>query len=337
MKSMYVGILAGGSGSRLWPLSSATKPKQLLPFIHNSSLIEQAVQRVTALGIGKENIFVITNQEQEKAITQTLKDTVGSFVIEPSARNTAPAILLGCHHVYEQDPEAIVLFLPADHFIPEQTGWIKAVQQVLNSAQKNNNLFLIGLKPTYPATGYGYIQTKQTSSTPLSIIKFHEKPSLIKAQEYLTRHDMFWNIGIFAGTVKAFIQEFKQHTPTVYNTIQQHLQHQAPYSNIPSISMDYAIMEKTTNAMMIPASFTWYDVGNLTTFLSLQKHYNQLNNPTININGSNNLVSSKKKIIACVGVSNLCIIETEDTLLIVAQDQVEQVKEVVEQVKALEL
>lgn len=148
---------------------------------------------------------------------------------------------------------------------------------------------------------------------------------------------MFWNIGIFAGTIKTFLEEFQHHAPMIYNAMQLYLNKKNTYENIPNISIDYAIMEKTTHAVVIPTSFAWYDVGNLYTFLSLQKLYNLQAASVINIGGNNNLVTSKKKIVACVGVSNLCIVETDDTLLIVTQDQAEKVKEVIGHVRALEL
>lgn len=333
MKKMYVGILAGGNGSRLWPLSNAQTPKQLLPFIHESSLLEQTLQRIEKLALPKEQLFIITHKEQAPAIKQAVGNRVETIVTEPCCRNTAPAILLGCHYVAEQDPEALVIFLPADHFIPNDSLWLETMEQLIHYAQTTDHLLLIGLKPTTPATGYGYIQTTTAEQEPLPIIAFHEKPSQAVAQEYLQHSNMYWNIGMFCGPVSTFFEEFKLHTPELYVCMQQYLSHKLAYHDLSNISIDYAVMQKTKRAQLIPAIFPWYDVGNVAMFLALQKHFNQLDESVISIGGNNNLVSTKKKIVACVGVSNLCVIETDDALLIVSQDQAELVKEVTSHLK----
>lgn len=329
-------MLAGGSGSRLWPLSSIQRPKQLLPFIGDKSLLDQALDRIGTLGIPKENIFIITNTEQEEAIRSAVGDVIGSFVLEPCARNTAAALLLGCYHIYAHDPDAVVLFVPADHFVPDERSWVQAVKCMLQEAEQSENIVLLGLKPSFPATGYGYIQaSKNNDQNALPVVRFHEKPALEAAQLYMQCDDMFWNIGMFAARVSVFLEEVKLHAPAVYHAMQDYLDNKKSYDQIPSISIDYAVMEKTQRAVLIPAAFTWYDVGNISIFLSLQSLYNNINANVVNVAGKNNLVSTKKKVVACVGVSNLCIVETEDTLLIVAQDQAELVKEVVGKVHAL--
>ncbi len=341
MKNVYFGILAGGSGKRLWPLSNKQQPKQLLPFVNNKSLLQQTVERVSRTAVRRENIFVITSKEQEQLIKNSVGDQIGFVLSEPCGRNTGPAILLGCHTIVQKDPGAIVFFLPADHFIPDPDMFNNTLVRAITYIQKHDSIALFGLKPTCAATGYGYIQTqerfpvleqKNMGQTCVPVSKFHEKPDQRTAQEYLARNDMFWNIGVFGARAKIFINEFKSCATELSQAMHEFLKSKRDYSTLPNISVDYAVMEKSKHTVLFPAHFEWHDVGNLHTFLSLKEKYSHQDNtvntcaPIINIGGARNLASTCKKTIACIGVSDLCIVETDDVLLIVKKDKAELVK-----------
>ena len=337
MNHVYFGILAGGSGERLWPLSKKNRPKQLLPFLENKSLLQHTIERVKLVTDLKENIFVITNQEQKALIEKDAQDSIGFVLAEPCGRNTAPAILWAAQTIYKKDPKAIIVFLTADHFVPEPEKFNLVICKAVNYIAHHNKIAIFGLTPTYAATGYGYIQasfTEKNGKGWFPVKAFHEKPHQELAFRYLSEDDMFWNMGVFAGQASTFIAEFEKHAPDVFTAMQKFIANKGIYNDIPSISVDYAIMEKSNNTIIFPADFEWHDVGNIHTFLKLQKKYATKQNETIiEIDASNNYIKTNKKIVACIGIKNLCIVETEDTLLIARNDKVEEVKKILGKVK----
>jgi len=333
MKNLYIGILAGGNGTRLWPLSTPEIPKQIIPFLNGKSLLQQTIDRVQDLVALPENIFVVTSKRQEAVIKNHVKDTVGFFVTEPEGRNTAPAILLSCKKIFAKNPEAIVLFLPADHFIPSKKAYLSVASRVIEYALQNNSIGIFGLKPTSAATGYGYIHAQLESNQEQGdVIKFHEKPDIHRAQAYLARDDMFWNLGMFASKAKTFLQEFEIYAPQLVADVDKYLSGQGSYADVQKISIDHAIMEQSKKLVMFSGSFEWYDVGNLAVFLTLQQHFGNLKE-VIQVDARNNIAQTSKKVVACIGVDDLCIVETSDTLLIVKREKAEKVKEIVSKVK----
>lgn len=338
MNHVYFGILAGGSGERLWPLSKKNRPKQLLPFLENKSLLQHTIERINLVTDFKENIFVVTNQEQKTLIEQDVQDSIGFVLAEPCGRNTAPAILWAAQTIYNKDPRATIVFLTADHFVPEPEKFNYVISKAVNYIAHHNKIAIFGLTPTYAATGYGYIQAslaeKKNGKGWYPVKAFHEKPHQELAFKYLSEDDMFWNMGVFAGQASTFISEFEKHAPDVFNTMEKFMKEEGSYSDVPKISVDYAIMEKSNNTIIFPADFEWYDVGNIHTFLKLQKKYKTQQKETIlEIDASNNFIKTNKKIVACIGIKNLCIVETKDTLLITRNDKVEEVKKILGKVK----
>jgi mannose-1-phosphate guanylyltransferase/mannose-6-phosphate isomerase len=340
MNNLYVVILAGGNGERLWPLSRHQQPKQLIPFLNKKSLLEQTIERVSLLVDCKTNIIVVTNKDHYQAVEQLVGKSVGWIIAEEAARNTAPAILLACHHISQQDENALIVVVPSDAYIPERNAFCKAITYGIEHLTSCHDIAMFGLKPTYAATGYGYLQAD--SLQPIAhdkgykIIQFHEKPNKINAQAYIQRNDMFWNIGIFAASVKTFIHEFTLHSPSIATGIEQYFHGKSPYTDLPNISIDYAVIEKSKNVVVFPVSFEWYDVGNLHVFLTLQAKYSPDASSVINFNGTGNLASTKQKLAVCVGVSDLCIIETDDVILVTQKDSAEDIKKVLPQVKIIQ-
>jgi mannose-1-phosphate guanylyltransferase len=335
---VYFVILAGGSGERLWPLSKKDRPKQLLPFLGKTSLLEQVIDRIKPLAQSKEHIIVVTNAEHEQIINDMIGDQIGAILTEPVGRNTGPAVARVCLELQKKDPDARVVILPADHFIPEKHKFYQVLDPALDYAAQHEQIVLFGLVPTFAATGYGYIQAgterKAEQHESFNVVRFHEKPERVLAESYLARSDMFWNIGIFIARASVFIREFTQHAPELVAGVNLFMQGACLYQDLPNISIDYAVMEKSKNITVFVADFEWHDVGNLNTFLSIKSRYAP-NDPLqiISIDEHDNLVSSDKKIIALIGVHDLCIVQTDDVIVVAARDRVESVKQVLGKLK----
>ncbi|MCK4517367.1 NTP transferase domain-containing protein [Candidatus Babeliales bacterium] len=334
MHNVYFLILCGGSGTRLWPLSRKDRPKQLLPFIDNKTLLEQTIDRITPLAKNKTQIGIVTIREQVDLIPDKIKAKIGFIIEEPVPRNTGPAILYSCLEVEKKDPNATVVILPADHFIPDESTYRKYLIKAIDYAAANKKIVTLGLMPTKPATGYGYIQantkTNVIAGTTYSVEKFHEKPDKKQAQIYLEQKNMFWNLGMFVGKVSAFIKEYSKHAPEIVSCMRIYQQTGKSYEKAQNISIDYAIMEKSENISVMPCDFEWSDVGNLDTFLSLQqKHDAKQKQETISIDSKNNIAQTSKRIVAFVGVQDLCVIEDGDILLVARRTEIDKVKEII--------
>ncbi|MFH1644751.1 MAG: mannose-1-phosphate guanylyltransferase [bacterium] len=334
MNNVFFVILAGGQGQRLWPLSRQNTPKPLIPFLGEKSLLEQTIERIQDLTESKQNIVIVTASDQFASVNNLVNDKVDQIISEPEGKNTAPAILLSCLKIKEQNENAVIVVLSADHFIPEKGKFQEYLRNVIQFASKNDELAIFGLKPRYAATGYGYIQAdtfsemKKENFESYKVLKFHEKPNQDVADLYVECSYMFWNVGIFVSNLKTFLNEFEKHQPKLVEQMQNYLKTGNGYEDLQSISVDYAVLEKSENVTVFPADFEWYDVGNLDVFLTLQeKHYQKQKN-IIDIDSQNNLVNTKK-LAVLIDVEDLCVVETNDVILISKRDKVEKVKNVV--------
>ncbi len=337
--NIYFVILAGGSGERLWPLSRQAKPKQLLSVGSEQTLLEQAVARVTSLVQSKEQIWIVTTKDYEQEIRSHIGSDVGTILVEPAARNTAPAILLCCLELYKVDPDATVVFLPADAFIPsyENEKFGRYLAKAINFVSHHEVIGLLGVKPTWPATGYGYIEFDSKHSDQATglhkVSHFHEKPSSKIAQQYIQKSNMLWNIGMFCSQVSVFIDEFKQAAPSIFDSVHAFVCGTGSYTSIQSEPVDRAVIERSKRVWVLPVDFSWCDVGNIGVFLSLKEQFGTLKKNLISIDADHNLVDVQDKLVVLVGVHDLCIVQTEDVLLITRNDQAERVREVVNQLK----
>ncbi len=332
-KNVYCVILAGGSGTRLWPLSRANKPKQFISVASKKTLIEQAVARVSSV-IPKENIWIGTTKQHEASVQACVGNNIGNIVIEPGARNTGPAILLSCFRIYERNPNATIVFLPSDPFIPNVDLFASYVSRAIEFAVDHDKIVLLGLRPRYPATGYGYIEYDDSEVCgPFPVKTFHEKPVFEVAQKYCHQGNMLWNISMFCAKARVFLKEFQKNAPDIFEGVQQFVKGSGTYEDITSESIDYAVMEKSKNISVFPVDFEWCDVGNIEVFLSLQKEYGLDNSDVIAVNSSNNLVKVDNKLVALVGVGDLCVVQTDDVLLITKREKAEKVKQIVQQLK----
>lgn len=327
---VYGVILAGGKGERLWPLSRQNFPKQLLS-LSKKSLLEHTKDRFAAF-IPKSNLMCVTLEEQAKIIAPFFNDD--ALICEPHARNTAAAILLSCLRIAAKNEHASILFSPADHYITDREKFVAVQQKAVAHSMQHDVITLIGVKPTHPATGYGYIEYTHLKDGIADIVRFHEKPSHVQACAYL-QTDMVWNIGIFCAKVSVFISEYKRLAPQLYQRVYTYFisGNADLYKGVESISIDYALMEKSNKLSVIPADFGWSDIGNLETFLTLQA--GGLQKP-VEIHSSNNVVMAEK-LTVLIGVHDLCVVQTDDVILIAKRDEVENVKSAVNELKKQKL
>jgi len=332
MNNTHFVILAGGSGQRLWPLSTKDCPKHLIPFIGQKSLLQQAIDRILSLAASYKNIWIITNDYQLNKIKDHVDHQI-NIISEPAARNTAPAILFTCHKIQAVEKDATIIILPADHFIPDQQAFLYDLNNICDFVQANNKIATIGIKPTFPATGYGYIQAGlNVDNNVYTVEKFHEKPSTDQANQYIKQDNMFWNGGIFVGKLNTFLHEFEVNAPKLSSDMHKFFDEKLDYHDLENISIDYAVMEQSRNIVVIPTSFEWSDVGNLNVFLSLQQKFQPAKTEIISIDGQNNLASTNKKVIVFIGLSDLCVVETDNVILISKKEAVESVKKALPQI-----
>ncbi len=335
-RNVYCVIMAGGDGTRLWPLSRQTKPKQLLPIGSDKSLLEQSIDRIAPL-IQKEYIWVSTTMQHESNIRQAVGSQVGCIIAEPSSRNTGPAILLCAMEIYAQDPQALIIFIPADAFIPKRDWkkWRSLLEHAIDYAALQEKIVLLGVQPTYPATGYGYItyDAAHTHNAPYPVTHFREKPSLEVAERYIEQNNNLWNISIFCAQAAVFMQEFQEHAPEMFNGVKAYCQKQGSYQSVVADSIDYAVMERSKRVVVLPVDISWCDVGNIEVFLSLKQQYNTLDANFIAYDAHNNLVDVPGKLVALVGVDNLCVVEVDDALLITKREDAENVRNIIKLLK----
>jgi mannose-1-phosphate guanylyltransferase len=238
--------------------------------------------------------------------------------------------------IHAVDPQAKIVFLPADAFIPK-SEWAKFREFLIHCidyASENQDIVLLGMQPTYPATGYGYIEFDAKDmlhkQAPYHVTHFREKPSLDVAQQYLQEGNKLWNIGIFTGHVQAFLDEYANFAPDMFQAVKNYIEGSGRYEDVPKDSIDYAVMERSKHISVLPANFVWCDVGNIEVFLTLKQQYSTLNANYISIDSKNNLVDVPGKTVALVGVHDLCVVEVDGALLITKRDAAEKVRGVVD-------
>lgn len=343
-------VLSGGSGTRLWPLSRSAMPKQLLPLVSEHSMLQETLLRLSGWNDVADPIVVCGNDhrflvaEQLRAIHLTAR----SIMLEPLARNTAPAIAAAAL-LLENDADALMLVLPADHVISD----LKAFEAAVNEAKKAADagyLVTFGIKPNHPETGYGYIQSGQLlgcGEGSFGVARFVEKPNAETAQGYLDSGEFFWNSGMFLFKPSVFLAELGKYSPemltavksSVENSYQDldfcRLQEQA-FATSPSDSIDYAVMEKTQLAAIVPADIGWNDVGSWSSLSDVQEcdaGNNAIRGDVYLDDVKNSLVRSESRLVAVLGVDNLIVVETSDAVLVAHKDKAQDVKKVVDYLK----
>jgi mannose-1-phosphate guanylyltransferase len=336
----YCLIMAGGKGTRFWPLSRSKRPKQLLAMVSERTLLEEAVNRMKPL-IPLERILIVTNEEQLAAVQKTLpKFPKKNILAEPLGRNTAACIGWGIQEIAKKDSQAGVVVLPADHHIPETELFVETLAKALSAAKTFKAPVTLGIRPTFPSTGYGYLKkghpVKKIAGA-YHLQSFHEKPDFKKAREYLAHHYL-WNSGIFIWTVPVIQQAFKTYLPE-HAAILEKIRKSPKslkqlYPQFPSVSIDYGVMEKVKAAYLVEATFRWNDIGSwesLRDFWPEDSSQNASRREIVVIDSRGNLVEAPlKKIVALLGVKNLTVIDTPDALLIADKNRLQEVRQVVE-------
>ncbi|MCR5879496.1 mannose-1-phosphate guanylyltransferase/mannose-6-phosphate isomerase [Phenylobacterium sp. J367] len=343
-------ILSGGSGSRLWPLSRESYPKQLLPLMGQRTMLQETALRV-ADPARFHPVTVVANAEHRFVIAEQLREAGArppTIVLEPMARNTAPAVATAALIAEGQDPEALILVMPADHVIPDAAAFNAAVDAGLPAAAAGA-LVLFGIQPDSPATGYGYIQGGEAlGGAARTVSAFVEKPDLATAEGYLARGDYYWNSGIFLLPARAVLAEMEAHAPGVLAAARAALAAASrdldflrldaeAFAASPSISIDYAVMERTKRAAVVPSTFVWSDVGAWGALWQLADRDGDQNveiGDTLAENTKGSYLRSEGPLIAAVGVEDLIVIATPDAVLVASRHADQDVKKVVERLKA---
>ncbi|MFA5299220.1 MAG: mannose-1-phosphate guanylyltransferase [Lutibacter sp.] len=348
-KNYYAVIMAGGVGSRFWPISTQLFPKQFHDMLGTgSTLIQKTVNRFETL-IPSENILIATNKTYENIIKEQLPAiTTKQILLEPAMRNTAPCILYSAFKIYEENPNGILIIAPSDHWIEDEHEFIKNVQTAFDFCAENDALLTLGIKPSEPNTGYGYIKFNPSKNTIKRVTDFTEKPNLETAEQFLKSGDYLWNAGIFVWSAKSILKAFKTHLPEMYTLFSKGEDSynkasetdfiEKNYAFSENISIDFGIMEKAENVYILPVEFGWNDLG---TWGSL---YNKLakdkdQNATIGENviyrdSKNNMVRTRSgKRVVIQGLNNFIVIEKDDVLLICPQNQEQEIKQITLAVK----
>ena len=342
-------ILSGGAGTRLWPLSWGDHPKQFLPLVTERTMIQETLLRLKGLELGSPIIscgeghrFMVAQQIGE------VSDTKPTIILEPMAKNTAPAIAAASCAAVKQDKDAVVIVLPSDHVIADVQAFQKAVIKAAKNAEKGF-LVTFGIVPTFPATGYGYVKASGSETEgAYTLEKFVEKPCLEKAQEYLASGEYAWNSGMFVFKASVFLDELKAYNPQMAELSIKSFENATvetdfirlddeAFGQLKGDSIDYAVMEKTTKGKIVKLNAGWDDVGSWSALYDISKKDGDMNvikgDDVIALDTTSSYIRGGKRTIATIGLDNVVIVDSDDALLVAAKGKIQDVKKVAEEIK----
>ena len=358
--NLFCIILAGGSGSRFWPLSRETWPKQMLQIAGEESLLRQTIKRVSGF-FPPENVWIVTTEDKAQDIGFHL-EALGAwikeirYIKEPTGKNTAPAVGLAAVYLHHLSPESVMAVMPSDHAIPDTDKFLADLELAIQGA-KEDHLVTFGIKPNRPETGYGYIKVGKIpgkkESGLLPVEHFFEKPDLQTAKAYVSDGSYYWNSGIFVWKTSKIRSEIKKHLPSLFRTLEemeaflfqpvkptnpseQTNQIRRLYDSIESISIDYGVMEQSENILMVPAQFRWSDVGSWTALddiIEKDEAGNILKGNTVDIGSRNSIIFSGERLVATIGLKDAVVVDTPDATLVTSKERVQEVRKVVEALK----
>ena len=352
---MHAVIIAGGSGTRFWPKSRENLPKQLLNISGQETLIQNTVGRISSI-ISAENIWVITNEQHAFETCYQLKKMgvpPSQLLTEPIARNTAAAIGYSAKILSQRNPDAIMAVFPADHVITTIEPFLKLLKQAETIANENH-LVTLGIKPTSPETGYGYIkQGKAIEENSFKVDRFIEKPDKLTAEKYLKEGSYYWNSGIFVWKVSTLLNEISLYLPKLHEQLEELTSNTAPikgkypyqklsesgkkiFHSLQSVSIDHGVMEKSTRVAVLPAEIEWNDVGTWTSLAEISKndsHGNVINGNVVSVENSDSIIQAENRLVAALGLKNIIVVDTPDALLVCAKERAQDVKKIVEKIK----
>ncbi|MCC5914133.1 MAG: mannose-1-phosphate guanylyltransferase [Balneolaceae bacterium] len=345
-------IMAGGSGTRFWPKSTKSYPKQFQRLFGEKTMLQETADRLEGF-VDPDNIMVVTNKNYLPIVRNQLPDARDEFLIgEPVAKNTAPCVAAAAALLYREDPDSVMIVLPADHRIGRPDKFQEVLDCAVRTAKGKECLVTIGIEPAHPETGYGYIKYDQSAETvdygmsSFRVDSFTEKPNLKKAKAFLESGNYLWNSGMFVWKSEVILKAFERYMPELYQLTQTLIRSNGSaedinrfYKACPSVSIDYGIMEKAEEVEVLPGRFDWSDVGSWTAVHELSEKDSDGNvtgDVPVSMKGSTgNLVQSESgKLVALVGVDNLAVVETENAILVVNLEKAQDVKKVVEDLKS---
>lgn len=337
---MHAVILCGGSGTRLWPLSRKNFPKQFLKLYSDKSLLQETFLRMSG-AISKDNIFLITNEENYFNVYNQIKEIYSKFkkdriIIEPKSLSTAPAIALAVSYlknsigVSEKDP---IVFLPSDHYIAEKDMYLKIVKKAMSEV--GDRVGIIGVTPRKPDMGFGYIEKGKKERNYFRVAAFKEKPDCKTAEQYVKAGSYLWNAGMYIFNAETFSRELKKHAADIYSIYSKNYpEFLKNFKKLPSISIDYALAEKSDNVIAFEGEFGWSDIGSFDELAEISERNKKINRKQVNINSKNVFVcSDNDRLVATVGVSDINVVESYDAILIQKRGEGTQIKKVVEYLK----
>ena len=352
---LYCLIIAGGKGERFWPKSRIKNPKQMLSVVTRKTMIEDTLQRLEPF-IDRKRIFVITNKQQIPTLKKLVLLEKKKIIAEPLSRNTAAAIGLGAVLIKRENPDGIMVCLPADHIIRKKTKFRKVLSLAASVARQKNALVTIGIKPNYSATGYGYIKIREQrtenrkqkshSKGIFQVERFVEKPKKEDAEKFLQSGSYFWNSGIFVWRVSVILEAIKEHLPQLYSglmkiegcleTKQRKEVIKEVYKDLKSISIDCGVMEKARNVFLIEGDFGWTDLGCWRAFWEFHKKDEKGNvcrGRCVNMDTDNSvIIGDKRRLTAVLGLSNIVVVQTENATLLCSKNRTQDVKMLVKEI-----
>lgn len=350
-KNHYVAIMAGGIGSRFWPKSRTGFPKQFLDILGiGKTLIQAAFGRYSKV-VPLENIYIVTSEDYIDIVQEQLPALPQKNIIaEPFRKNTAPCVAYIAFKIYQENPDAIMIAAPADNHILDEDNFVEVMKKALDFITHVNAITTVGIMPTHPNTGYGYIQHEGTEAAPgiYKVKTFTEKPNKELAKAFIDSGDFLWNSGIFIWKCKTILSAFEQYLPEVYelfytdkeklNTAEEEKTIQSIYAQCPNISIDFGIMEKAKNVYIIPASFSWSDLGTWNSaHANMEKDYfdNAVVGSNVMVFDTHNCMiqASDKKMILVQGLEDYIVVDTDDVLMICKREKEQEIKEYVSEIK----
>lgn len=342
----YAILMAGGVGSRFWPVSTPDFPKQFHDMLGTGeTLIQKTFARLSLL-IPKENILILTNDKYAAIVKQQLPEISDQqMILEPDMRNTAPCILYASLKIKKQNPDALVIVAPSDHWIEDEVQFVSNLQKSFDFCEKSSVLMTLGILPTFPNTGYGYIEFDKLDSASIKkVVQFREKPNYHTAKQFILSRNFLWNSGIFIWSVNAILEAFEKYQPEMYqlflngmdsfNTEEEENFINQNYSKADNISIDYAVMENAKNVFVLPATFDWNDLGtwgSLYEKLPKDEHENAMVNGKLFVeNATNNIIrTNPNKMVVIGGLEDFIIVDKDDVLLIYPKKKEQDIKQVV--------
>ena len=345
-------VLAGGTGSRLWPKSRAALPKQFLSLTSDLTMLQETIRRLD--GLDKQSPIFICNDAHRFLVAEQLRQQDidhGGILLEPMGRNTAPAIALAALHARLSGEDPVLLVLAADHLIADTDAFHKSIKHA-NALAEDGKLVTFGIVPSSPHTGYGYIRRGEQlnqSETGFAVNEFVEKPDLKTAQEYLANGEYFWNSGMFMFKASRYLEELSKYAPEMLKVCEQAIKSESEdldfiridpdiFATCPEDSIDYAVMEKTDSAAMVPLDAGWSDVGSWSslweTAAQKDENGNVTNGDTMLHGVTNSYINAEQRLIAVIGMDDVVVVETKDAILVANKHKVQDIKHVVNKLKA---